>query len=673
VAPSPTNAALARLLRRAEGEDPGTLVQTFVDANALFARLSGRDDQIVFGRRGTGKTHALLYLAETLRSQGQTVVYADLRLLGSSGGIYADAGISVAEAGTRLLVDALQHVYDELVDQALTGSATMSDMALARLDRFGDTISEVSVVGETEERTKAAVEASGEIAAGLAGSMTPAGPRLSAFSRAREAGRLGAEKETLLRGVARHRVHFGSVAGALKRLIPALAGNRLWLLLDEWSHVPLHLQPLLADLLRHCVLPIPGVTVKIAAIDQRSAFALDREDGSYIGLELGADLAADIDLDEFMVFSYERDAAVDFFAQLFHRHVGALTADAPGAISPVDPFGSPEQFVSAAFASEAAFRELVRAAEGVPRDAINIASKAALHADADKIGLQHVRDAAHSWYLLDKAASLKAKPDARDLLHWIIDKVIGRRRARGFLVRQGTESHLSEWLYDARLIHLIKRGMAAKDQPGVRYDAYAVDFGCYVDLLAARSASPRGLFRTEDDDFVDVPPDDLEVIRNAILDLDSFVPPPPPESERAQPPDPPTVLLRGHAREGSRVVESVPDAPAALERPGWYLLVETSRGILAVPIGRRATRVGSATSDHFRIGHRSVMPRHAVVEVVDDGPLLVRDKHGTVNVNDRAVELARLVDRDHVQIGEIDLLVLHVPSPSAPPEERNGD
>src|SRR4051794_13576827 len=109
------------MLRRAEEEDPATLAETFVDVNALFARLSSRDSQVIFGRRGTGKTHALKYLAEALRGQGDTVVYLDLRLLGSSGGIYTDSGISVAEAGTRLLVDVLQGTYDALLEQALSG------------------------------------------------------------------------------------------------------------------------------------------------------------------------------------------------------------------------------------------------------------------------------------------------------------------------------------------------------------------------------------------------------------------------------------------------------------------------------------------------------------------------------------------------------------------------
>lgn len=72
------NSAFLGVQRRAEAVDRQTLVQTFVDIGALFAVLSSRDHQIVYGRRGTGKTHALLYVAEQAKKQGAIPVYVDL-------------------------------------------------------------------------------------------------------------------------------------------------------------------------------------------------------------------------------------------------------------------------------------------------------------------------------------------------------------------------------------------------------------------------------------------------------------------------------------------------------------------------------------------------------------------------------------------------------------------
>jgi hypothetical protein len=115
---------------------------------------------------------------------------------------------------------------------------------------------------------------------------------------------------------------------------------------------------------------------------------------------------------------------------------------------------------------------------------------------------------------------------ARSLLNWIVDKVIGERRARAFLLRQGHEADpLITSLYNSRVLHVIKRGIAARDQPGVRYDVFAIDYGCYVELLTTARA-PAGLLGLEEEDEVasalDVPLDDYRSIRRAILDLDEF-------------------------------------------------------------------------------------------------------------------------------------------------------
>jgi hypothetical protein len=64
-----------------------------------------------------------------------------------------------------------------------------------------------------------------------------------------------------------------------------------------------------------------------------------------------------------------------------------------------------------------AFPELVRAAEGVPRDAINIAALAAQHAHNEPIGLTDIRRAARDWYLRDKQTAINANQPAHQMRH----------------------------------------------------------------------------------------------------------------------------------------------------------------------------------------------------------------------------------------------------------------
>ena len=259
----------------------------------------------------------------------------------------------------------------------------------------------------------------------------------------------------------------------LASLIGALPIRRVWLLVDEWAAVPADLQPVLADLLRRCIFPVRGMTVKIGAIEQLSHFQIVHEDGSYTGIEVGADAAADVDLDEFMVFGNDPERSIAFFKQLLFRHVRAvLVQDDREAEAPRDA----DQLISRGFTQANTFQELVRAAEGVPRDAINVGIQAAQSADDGLISVPTVLAAARRWYLRDKEAAINADPEARQLLHWIHDEVISNRRARAFFLEQNQgEDPLIASLYNARVLHVIKRGVASYLEPGVRFDVYAIE------------------------------------------------------------------------------------------------------------------------------------------------------------------------------------------------------
>jgi hypothetical protein len=469
------NNALLRLTQRAELIDRATLVKTFVDTGALSTLLTARDHQIIYGRRGTGKTHALLYLADTMRQRGDATVYIDMRLLGSTSGLHADPSLPITERATRLLIDTLTAIHGELNKLALEGThSNLTEMGPG-LDALGKAISEIRVRGNPSD---------------------PAGHV--------------------------HRVHFGSLGAAFTQVNTTLSPKRLWVILDEWSVLPLELQPYLADLLRRALLPIIGITVKIAAIEHRSHFKISTESlGDYIGMELGADISANLNLDDFMVFDNDSVRATAFFRDLLFRHFQSVKIDGETSNGPTNA----QQFIGQAFTQRPAFDEIVVAAEGVPRDAINILGLSAQRAASSPISIPHVRTAARTWYQRDKEAAASANSDAKAMLDWIIDEVISHRRTRAFLLRSSTSNKLIDTLFDARVLHALKRGIAAHDQPGVRYDVFKIDYGCYVDLIATKKAT-QGLLASDGPGgrtYVDVPPDDYRAIRRAILDLDQFL------------------------------------------------------------------------------------------------------------------------------------------------------
>lgn len=305
-------------------------------------------------------------------------------------------------------------------------------------------------------------------------------------------------------------IDFGSLQTSLSGLIEVLGSPRIWLLIDEWSEIPADLQPYLADLLRRTILPQPRVIVKIGAIEHRSKFAERRPGGGILGIEIGADVTADTNLDDFVVYDVDQQRATKFFSNLIFKHYTVSEKADPS-------IDTPDKLVSTVFTQVTAFQEFVRAIEGVPRDALNLAAMMAKISFGRPISVDDVRKAAREWYQQDKMSVTKSNPALAGVLGYVVDEVIGKRKTRAFLFPSNVNNARIDQLYDARLLHLLKKSISSNVEPGKRYDVFKIDYGCYVDLINT-SRAPSGLFQGEGDTFIDeVPPDDYRSIRRAIL------------------------------------------------------------------------------------------------------------------------------------------------------------
>jgi len=224
------------------------------------------------------------------------------------------------------------------------------------------------------------------------------------------------------------------------------------------------------------------------------------------------------------------------FGELLFRHVGAevearrepvpaeqleIDSSRPSYLAETYGVGTSDQFVRRFFSSGDAFKELVRAAEGVARDFINIFSSAfftSVRLERPSIDVRAVREAAREWYEKDKHPNIDGAQE--EFLRTIIEDVIAERKARSFLLeKQYEKDPLILSLFDYRLLHLVQRGYADKDNPGVRYNIYTLDYGTYVDLIGTQRAPTddftEDLGEAEEDTVV--PFDDRRSIRRIIL------------------------------------------------------------------------------------------------------------------------------------------------------------
>ena len=476
------NKMVMRVAVRAEMTPESIATATFVSIREVTDSLMRIDHQVVYGRRGAGKTHAFRNLQAELQAEGDLAVYIDLRTIGSNGGMYGDNTLSIGERGTQLLIDVLEKIHNSMLTAALE-EKSFEDL-LPHLDAIGDSASQVRVDGpvslslEDSGSSSSTAGKDGSIGIGLNGAGLT-----GKFGRKRnkQTNRIIEKKQKReVSGKEVPRIMFGQIGKALQDAVSAISPLRVWVLLDEWSSLPVELQPILADLIRRAVFPVNGFTFKIAAIERRSLFAQrSGGGGGYLGIELGSDTASAINLDDRLADEGTRSS---FFAELLYRHLSALLSQKYGKSL---VFENSRSLVLSMFDSVAAFEEFVKSAEGVPRDALQIASHAASQAGKKKISVADIKYAARRFYLQDKEAGISGNSLAEHTMRKLMSQVAEQHRSRTFLVKRD-RVNLSNGLldlHDARLIHLMQPGIFNRRNPGFLYDGYCLDYGSYVALL----------------------------------------------------------------------------------------------------------------------------------------------------------------------------------------------
>ena len=234
-------------------------------------------------------------------------VYIDCQNIGSNQSIYDDKSLPLAERATRLLIDVCAALHAGLLD-IFTDPNSRWDVSVGAplLDAFVEAISEVRVVGtvETETSHQRASSAKNSITAETAISGTPSTKIGANDEQSRSESR---NLKLAEKGTETAWIDFNFLNQRVRAISEFVRPKRIWILIDEWSTIPSDLQPYLADLLRRTFFTSQNISIKIAAIEHRSAVKIDRPDSSYIGFELGADIHPAINLDDYLVFDNDEE------------------------------------------------------------------------------------------------------------------------------------------------------------------------------------------------------------------------------------------------------------------------------------------------------------------------------------------------------------------------------
>lgn len=514
--------AVSSIVSRSERQpESAVLRETYVETGVL-PQVDNFGHQILYGRRGTGKTHVLQVLAASMEETADVFcIYLDIRLLGSAH-MFTDATQALAPRCIALFKDLLSLLQARLLD-----IATSPDRGVDGLEEVSDLATYIAE--KTAEVTSRDVKATRneEHAAdgGVRGSVSAGGPSVAVNVGSSE--RRSSTEEVSYSEALRETIIFSEIYRVLDDALAAMNVSHLVVLIDEWTSIPTDLQPFIAEFLKRSLLPSQRITVKVGSLEYRSRFSLPQPGGgNVVGFELGPDITANLDLDDYYVYERNQDRVEDIFAELLYKHVGASLENGVLADYSIKDANG---FRNRLFTERATFVELVRAGEGVVRDFLGIFVQAffkAKGAGRKKVDLHSVEEAARDWYETDKSASLSEQQHSA--LQRIIRDVIGTRQTKMFMLSRAHADHpMITSLFDLRLLHLIERGYSDKENPGLRYNIYALDYGTYVDLKRTK-VEPLGVLSDVDEreggESQDrlVPLADKRSIRRVILDTSIF-------------------------------------------------------------------------------------------------------------------------------------------------------
>jgi hypothetical protein len=509
--------AISNITQRAERIlDDNKVIKTYVEVGIL-PQISNGNNQIIYGRRGTGKTHLFRYLENELKTNKKSiVVYLDSRTLGSAAD-YNNLNIPLDKRCISLFKDIIDELYDKALHFIAYEAPKDAEKAIEALDN----ISKSSRFKNNEITAKEVIERKLEKSANENGISVTVNPKDLINFTIGDKDNTGTdiERTTKYNVINGEKIIFPDLHYWLKKLCE-YTGSQIYILIDEWSSLPFDLQPLLAEFLKRSFLPIPQITIKIAALEYRSNFTIQQEKNNHIGFELGSDISTNLDLDDYYVYDRNPEAISTNFSEILYRHIDNELQE--NYLLTTFGIKNGSDFIRTILTDSNNFQELVRASEGVIRDMLNIFTLAFFDSQRqgkNKIDKKSIVESSRQWFERDKSQNLDE--NLSTILRRIVDEVIGNKKARSFLIPRELEKHENiQKLFDARVIHFIKRGYADKDNPGIRYNVFGLDYGTYVDLITTNKKPELEFLdlelRNEGDDFI-VPFDDKRSIRRIIL------------------------------------------------------------------------------------------------------------------------------------------------------------
>ncbi|MBK9285675.1 MAG: hypothetical protein IPM51_15350 [Sphingobacteriaceae bacterium] len=438
----------------------------YIDPKGHVERLNTKQNQVIFGRRGSGKS----LLLKSLAQKSSSTICLKINLEDFKDISFPDSIIQVLKLTIQQLKDGINadiSIFDfrkwlksKKVQRKLNKTITDLEKRLKDPDTFDES---------TRKKTGSKVTAEAKSGIGKTGSKIGAeeSEELES-SRTIKVDKLNILKNEL--------TNFKDLIQTAANLID----KDIYLILDDFYFIRKADQPYLVDFF-HRLTKNTRLYLKVATIKHRSSLYIQGE--TYVGVEIGHDAQAlnlDYSLEDF-------NALVNFMKDLLsavNKKVG-VNIDYESLLTPN------------------AFRFLCLASGGVPRDFFSLfillsnkmvnGERSITKPNVIEVCIENLPNKLEAF----KTDSAEEKEILEHYLSFIKEEIIAKKKWNSFLVSKndvlnysGINQAIKE-LVDLRLLHIANSNTSSAPSDGGRYTAYVVDIGLFP------NSNPRGFQQIE--------------------------------------------------------------------------------------------------------------------------------------------------------------------------------
>jgi hypothetical protein len=486
--------------------------------NKQLQQIDNCNWQVLFGRRGTGKTTLLATYANYIAGQFDKTERASIELnvtdflsVLDAQSLETTSDIEIAQIYFADFLEKLclhlfhvfsgdnQHSKFYRLFQLSDKKEYIQDLVLALVDST-KTPSPTEIGGNRQTTRKHTAQTSvgrrARAGASLAGTLSEKQAGISLSASLGSSTDSNSKSETQFNdaiGLTKFKFDYYKTREIMVSILKALEISQLFIIIDEWSELDRsatrNIQPFFADLLKTVFWNNKHFVLKLGAVRNQTKLNTKVKNSGPIGLELGADIF-ELSLDE--VYTSPAMNKAKFYEELVFKHLSFCNPDLEEfrEKDEFDFYGTKrtrpvETFITYIFKSRAEFETLIDGAGGLPRDFVEIFDAIARARDFSVSPLWNMKDVkSHVWEhcVKNKQSNLRGDRDSFSIFEKIIT-LLQANNSRIILVERNASRKLLTIIgefYHKRLLHDVPiLSVPALIRP--KYYTYSADLGLLYD------------------------------------------------------------------------------------------------------------------------------------------------------------------------------------------------